>query len=291
MLRMDDVLCSTNYEIDLHANPVPRSSSLPEDPTLARELLRVALSGAVGITGRIFWENTNHDSPVQLHMANVGDCGAVLLRLVDPLSEHSDSPLLEAIPCTRPHQGACNSDEINRVLSEHPDNTPSELFREGGRLLGELAMCRSFGNVRYKWPAKRVLELSKVLDRLSSSSADSGKGTTTSPIAVSGMRTRGANLFPMPTPYTSPPYLTAKPEVTRFESCDQRCIIVPNPEFHYPITLKKAHVNGVTQTHIDKYVHYRTNFVEQISVFRFGVCFKYLFNTGLRTSLVPTTQQ
>ncbi|TPP64473.1 Pyruvate dehydrogenase phosphatase [Fasciola gigantica] len=226
MLRMDDVLCSTHYEIDLHSEPPPPSpSALPQDLTLARELLRVALSGAVGITGRLFWQQTEDSHSAQLHLANVGDCGAVLLRLVNPSDEYCEEPLLEAVSCSRPHQGACNSDEIARVVQEHPENNPSDLFREGGRLLGELAPSRAFGNVRYKWPAKRVLELSKVLDRLYSSTSDNG--TVSHPGsgiigAGSGSLRRDAaaaasSLFPMPAPYTSPPYLTAKPDVTHFE--------------------------------------------------------------------------
>ncbi|KAA0194060.1 hypothetical protein FBUS_05289 [Fasciolopsis buskii] len=226
MLRIDDVLCSTNYEIDLYAEPPPRSpSGPPGDPTLARELLRVALSGAVGITGRLFWRQAEDNHPAQLHLANVGDCGAVLLRLANAESEYCEEPILEAVACTRPHQGSCNSDEIARVIKEHPDNRPSDLFREGGRLLGELAPSRAFGNVRYKWPAKRILELSKVLDRIYSSIPDDGTGIRHGSSALyAGSSTlltdeafSASNMFPLPSPYTSPPYLTAKPDITHFE--------------------------------------------------------------------------
>lgn len=136
-----------------------------------------------------------------------------------------EEPILEAVACTRPHQGSCNSDEIARVIKEHPDNRPSDLFREGGRLLGELAPSRAFGNVRYKWPAKRILELSKVLDRIYSSIPDDGTGIRHGSSALyAGSSTlltdeafSASNMFPLPSPYTSPPYLTAKPDITHFE--------------------------------------------------------------------------
>ncbi|KAF8563431.1 hypothetical protein P879_06748 [Paragonimus westermani] len=203
LLRLDDDLCSVGKVIDLKLDADELGNI--HDPTVSRDLLRVALSGAVGVVGRIFWHNTEKSEafPTELHLANVGDCGAVLLRQLNDFDT-----ALTAIPCTKAHQGSCNPDELRRVALEHPENKPSELFREGGRLLGELAPCRAFGNVRYKWPVERSLELSRVLGQLSSSKLD-GPHMTYSP--------SGSDVFPLPHPYTSPPYLTAKPDVTCFE--------------------------------------------------------------------------
>ncbi|CAL8092542.1 unnamed protein product [Calicophoron daubneyi] len=208
LLRLDDDLCSIGKDIDLRAGFYESPpDGFPDDyePTLSRDLIRVALSGAVGVTGRLYWRETESDpdQPIHLHVANVGDCGAVLLRLEDPLATDKNDMHLRAVCCTTPHQGAVNRSELERIQAEHPENPLSELFRDGGRLLGELLPSRAFGDVRYKWPAARLLEMSKALSELSSPQAPK-----LSPKADSS---------PLPHPYTSPPYLTAKPEVTHFE--------------------------------------------------------------------------
>ncbi|KER29517.1 hypothetical protein T265_03891 [Opisthorchis viverrini] len=204
-LRLDDDLCSTNRPIDFS---VELGAHLPSsDSMYNRELMRVALSGAVGVAGRIFWDNDqkNGTLPTQLHIASVGDCGAVLLRQTNDMD--SPNPELEAIACAPVHQGWCNEKELKRVEMEHPDNSLSELFREGGRLLGELAPSRAFGNVRYKWPANRLLELSSALNQSSAKrTSDIGRGLQPP-----------KEMSILPNPYTSPPYLTAQPDVTSFE--------------------------------------------------------------------------
>ncbi|KAA3677017.1 uncharacterized protein DEA37_0005272, partial [Paragonimus westermani] len=83
LLRLDDDLCSVGKVIDLKLDADELGNI--HDPTVSRDLLRVALSGAVGVVGRIFWHNTEKSEafPTELHLANVGDCGAVLLRQLD----------------------------------------------------------------------------------------------------------------------------------------------------------------------------------------------------------------
>ncbi|GMR51371.1 hypothetical protein PMAYCL1PPCAC_21566, partial [Pristionchus mayeri] len=108
-----------------------------------------------------------------LHVANVGDCAAVL-------GLESASGLVSSLQLSRPH---CveNADEVARIKAAHP-SSESHVLR-GGRLLGELYPLRAFGDVRYKWP----LDLQKaVLGPLGS---------------------------PPPPNLLTPPYLTAMPEV------------------------------------------------------------------------------
>ncbi|VEL18581.1 unnamed protein product [Protopolystoma xenopodis] len=118
---------------------------------------------------------------------------------------------------TIPHQCATNASEVARITNEHPMDAPSQLFREGGRLCGELAPCRAFGDVRYKWSADQLLALVRHL------AGDQLSGQPNSPsslVGASGVLLNGpwAGLPPLPRPYTSPPYLTAEPEITKIEA-------------------------------------------------------------------------
>lgn len=97
-----------------------------------------------------------------------------------------------------PHNGSTNNDELRRLMLEHPDNKAEDLIRNGGRLLGELAPTRAFGDVRYKWSADRLHKLAACL----------GQGS------VPGGSWAGFET--LPSPYSSPPYLIAKPDVSKF---------------------------------------------------------------------------
>nr|CAH8863125.1 unnamed protein product [Trichobilharzia regenti] len=217
--RIDDDLCSVNFPNILFDGQTTttllpfssdESANNSLNTSLARDLMRVNLSGSVGIAGYLHWHDKLSNRPTELYLANTGDCGAVLLREVQSSSSSSssssnvemdkgkgDKVLLTPIKCTKSHNGNCNPDEINRIAKEHPENSISELFREDGRLLGELAPCRSFGDVRYKWPLERLLRLTRFFEMVS--------------------LTFSREWLPLPRPYTSPPYLTALPEVTRIE--------------------------------------------------------------------------
>ncbi len=72
--------------------------------------------------------------------------------------------------------------------------------------MGELAPCRAFGDVRYKWPAQRLLQMAEYFG-------------AEVPAAEESEMTLGswAGLTALPSPYTSPPYLTARPDITSLQ--------------------------------------------------------------------------
>ncbi|XP_047040751.1 pyruvate dehydrogenase [acetyl-transferring]-phosphatase 1, mitochondrial isoform X1 [Helicoverpa zea] len=130
--------------------------------------LYVALSGAVACVAHI-------DGP-NLHVANVGDCNAVLGTMTD-----ENEWIAKKI--TKEHN-AENFDELKRIWNEHPDSERKTVIRRD-RLLGELAPLRSIGDYRYKWPADLLNKLAAPF---------------IGPKAV-------------PANYFTPPYLTAMPDV------------------------------------------------------------------------------
>ncbi|KAH9278209.1 [Pyruvate dehydrogenase [acetyl-transferring]]-phosphatase 2, mitochondrial [Echinococcus granulosus] len=197
LMRLDSELCS------LGLGSVSALSEATENPftsttttaALSADMLRVAQSGAVGVFGLLDWNAKGSDGGgVELQIANVGDCSAVLFSTFD------DSGELKPRRLTTPHNGSTNIDELRRLMLEHPDDKAEDLIRNGGRLLGELAPTRAFGDVRYKWTNERLRQMADYLG----ATADSTEMTAGS----------WAGLEALPTPYTSPPYLTAKPEVT-----------------------------------------------------------------------------
>uniref|UniRef100_A0AAJ7WZY8 [Pyruvate dehydrogenase [acetyl-transferring]]-phosphatase 1, mitochondrial n=1 Tax=Petromyzon marinus TaxID=7757 RepID=A0AAJ7WZY8_PETMA len=115
-----------------------------------------------------------------LHVANVGDSRAVLgVRRADGS--------WSALSLTNDHS-AQNEKEVARLRAEHPMKERKTVVR-GGRLLGLLMPTRAFGDVRFKWS----VELQRrVLD-------ETGYA--------------GRQYF-FPPNYHTPPYLTAKPEIT-----------------------------------------------------------------------------
>ncbi|VDM32811.1 unnamed protein product [Hydatigera taeniaeformis] len=199
-MRLDSELCS------LGLGSISSLSEATENPfastttpaTLSMDLLRVAQSGAVGVFGLLDWTTKgDKDGCVELQIANVGDCSAVLFSTVD------DSGELKPKRLTTPHNGSTNVDELRRLMLEHPDDKGEDLIRNGGRLLGELAPTRAFGDVRYKWTVERLQEMADYFG----AAVDSAEKMTAG---------SWAGLEAFPSPYTSPPYLTAKPEVTTF---------------------------------------------------------------------------
>lgn len=94
--------------------------------------LSVGLSGAVACVAHI-------DGP-HLHIANVGDCQAVLGVLSD-----SDTWIAKKVSI---EHNTDNLDEVNRILNEHPNNERDTIIRME-RLLGQLAPLRAFGDFRY----------------------------------------------------------------------------------------------------------------------------------------------
>ncbi|XP_004929897.1 pyruvate dehydrogenase [acetyl-transferring]-phosphatase 1, mitochondrial isoform X2 [Bombyx mandarina] len=132
------------------------------------QTLSVALSGAVACV-------THVDGP-NLHIANVGDCNAVLGILTE------DKEWI-AKKITKEHNSE-NFDELKRIWNEHPDNERKTVIRRD-RLLGELAPLRSLGDYRYKWPIEILMKVA---------------------VPLIGPKAIPAN-------YHTPPYLTAKPDL------------------------------------------------------------------------------
>ena len=123
-LRLDDDISSEVFKLE-------RKASVSEN-SLAMKTLSVALSGAVACVSHIDGEH--------LHVANCGDCRAVLG------SWSSDVEDWVAVPLTAEHNSE-NVAEVKRVLSEHPDSEKDSVIRNE-RLLGQLIPLRAFGDFR-----------------------------------------------------------------------------------------------------------------------------------------------
>lgn len=93
--------------------------------------LYVAMSGAVGCVAHI---DGSH-----LHVANVGDCQAVLGVLTEENTWLAKKLSVE--------HNADNIAEVNRIRNEHPECEKHTVITQD-RLLGQLAPLRAFGDVR-----------------------------------------------------------------------------------------------------------------------------------------------
>ncbi|XP_028135667.1 pyruvate dehydrogenase [acetyl-transferring]-phosphatase 1, mitochondrial [Diabrotica virgifera virgifera] len=105
-----------------------------ENEPLNLKTMSVAMSGAVVCVAHI-------DGP-HLHIANVGDCCAVLGTL-------SESNSWVANKLTVEHN-TYNQPEVDRIIKEHPYNEALSVIRMD-RLLGHLAPLRAMGDFRFKW--------------------------------------------------------------------------------------------------------------------------------------------
>nr|CAD7445827.1 unnamed protein product [Timema bartmani] len=117
------------------------------------------------------------DGP-HLHVASVGDCQAVLGVLSDVNTWMAKKLSIE--------HNTDNSAEVNRILAEHPSNERDTIIRMD-RLLGQLAPLRALGDQRYKWSKATLSEVA---------------------VPYFGEKT-------IPPNYYTPPYLTARPDVTQ----------------------------------------------------------------------------
>ncbi|KAH8304635.1 hypothetical protein KR018_005847 [Drosophila ironensis] len=140
----------------------------------------VALSGAVACLV--------HLEGLQLHVASTGDCGAVL-GVQDPQTQKWSVKKLNV------EHNTDNQTEVRRILAEHPRQEQDSVIRHG-RLLGQLAPLRAFGDYRYKWSLDIMHE--KVLP-------------------IFGDHAMTPN-------YYTPPYLTARPDVQQHQ-------LTPNDKF------------------------------------------------------------
>ena len=116
------------------------------------------------------------DGP-HLSIASTGDCTAVVGSL-------SDTDTWLAKKLTTEHNSD-NQKEVKRILSEHPENEHHHIIK-GDRLLSILAPLRAFGDFKFKWDRNTIEE------------------------------TLGVHLgeHACPPNYKTPPYLTARPDIT-----------------------------------------------------------------------------
>lgn len=82
-------------------------------------------------------------------------------------------------------QTGFNQDEVRRLETEHPGETRDIIDAKSGRLLG-MAVTRAFGDHRWKWPAE----------------------------AIAAAQARFCSYPSRGAAYKTPPYMTARPEVT-----------------------------------------------------------------------------
>ncbi|KAK3914104.1 [Pyruvate dehydrogenase [acetyl-transferring]]-phosphatase 1, mitochondrial [Frankliniella fusca] len=134
-----------------------------------KRTLSVAMSGAVACVAHI-------DGP-HLHVANVGDCQAVIGVL-------GEGNTWTAKKLTEEHN-ADNISELKRIVQEHPPSEKDTVI-SSDRLLGQLAPLRAMGDFRYKWSREDLLRYA--------------------------VPTYGEKVIAPD--YHTPPYLTACPDVT-----------------------------------------------------------------------------
>ncbi|KAK3605697.1 hypothetical protein CHS0354_013494 [Potamilus streckersoni] len=120
-----------------------------------------------------------------LYIANVGDSRAIL-------GVRTEQDQWEAVDLSVPHCFG-NKAEEERIIKQHPNESPDNLLAHG-RLLGDLAPLRAFGDVRFKWSKKDLKHI-----------VNTGYSSLVS--------IYGNNLIPRH--FKTPPYLTAEPEVIK----------------------------------------------------------------------------
>ncbi|KAM9302299.1 pyruvate dehydrogenase [acetyl-transferring]-phosphatase 2, mitochondrial [Gastrophryne carolinensis] len=165
-----------SYAFQRLDSDISLEAQVPTDNDFIRNLtLQIAFSGSTACV--------SHVEGVHLHVANAGDCRAIL-------GVQDEAGAWTATPLTTDHN-AFNSSEVQRILSEHPASEQETVVSDH-RLLGLLMPLRAFGDVRFKW--------SKDLQKSVLQNACNAEPTN-------GCQYYLAN-------YHTPPYLTAVPEVT-----------------------------------------------------------------------------
>ncbi|XP_055682990.1 pyruvate dehydrogenase [acetyl-transferring]-phosphatase 1, mitochondrial [Lutzomyia longipalpis] len=171
--------------------------------------LAVAMSGAVACVA--------HVDGCHLHVAGVGDCGAVLGSMNDTTGQWTARKL------TTEHN-AQNVGEVRRILAQHPPNERDTVIRVD-RLLGQLAPLRALGDFRYKWPRDTLEKVA---------APQYGEAA-------------------VPPHYHTPPYLTAQPEIKyhRLEPRDKFLVLATDGLWDcltplQVVRLVGEHMNGKT---------------------------------------------
>ena len=160
------------------------TEALPIAGAMNMESYEVAFSGAVACAV--------HVKDLDVHVASVGDCQAVLGQYKDG---DWHSKLLSF-----PHNAA-NEEEMKRLKSEHPLSEADFIVRNN-RLMGQLIPLRAFGDMRYKYSVKDLNNITKLLNP-----------------------SYAHNLIPVH--YYTPPYLSCDPEVVhhQLEPCDKFMVL------------------------------------------------------------------
>ncbi|XP_042216343.1 pyruvate dehydrogenase [acetyl-transferring]-phosphatase 1, mitochondrial-like [Homarus americanus] len=130
---MEEALIGAFLQLD---SDLSREVLENQHSSVLEPLLRVAVSGSVACVAHV-------DGP-HLHIANAGDCGAVL-----GIQRQGAGGGWQALRLTNDHSWE-NSSEVDRVLSEHPPSEADYVVRNQ-RLLGMLMPFRAFGDFRFKW--------------------------------------------------------------------------------------------------------------------------------------------
>ncbi|KAK2155055.1 hypothetical protein LSH36_250g01032 [Paralvinella palmiformis] len=158
----------TRLDADISSEVVPTRGIINVDA------LEVGLSGACACVAHI------HD--LDLNVANLGDCRAVIGQLTD----HGE---WRPIQLTNDHKPE-NQKEAQRLLASHPMSESANLLKNS-RLLGLLVPLRAFGDIRFKW---NLHDLKVIAEFLENQFAQ--------------------NLIPKN--YYTPPYLFNQPEVHHY---------------------------------------------------------------------------
>lgn len=157
---------------------VTQARAAMDDPSLSwAEKLRRIATGANGSCALLSLYDT---SSRKLHVACTGDSRAVMGR------QNKTTGEWELVRLSV-DQGGRNPAEKERIKAEHPDEDVDKLVK-GGRVLG-LATARAFGDGHWKWPADIIDRIKKEFN-------------------YDNLRTHDKEV------YLTPPYITAKPEVT-----------------------------------------------------------------------------
>eukprot|EP00079_Xenopus_tropicalis_P035247 XP_017949018.1 PREDICTED: pyruvate dehydrogenase [acetyl-transferring]-phosphatase 2, mitochondrial [Xenopus tropicalis] len=172
-MSLEDAMVYAFQRLD---SDISLEAQVPTNNEFLRNLtLQVAFSGATACV--------SHIDGIHLHIANSGDCRAIL-------GVQDDNGTWSAVPLTADHN-AFNKAELQRLNAEHPPSEKDTLVTDN-RLLGILMPFRAFGDVIFKW--SRELQKSVLLN-----------ACDLEPL----------NIYQYsPSNYHTPPYLSAEPEVT-----------------------------------------------------------------------------
>ncbi|XP_067356202.1 pyruvate dehydrogenase [acetyl-transferring]-phosphatase 2, mitochondrial isoform X2 [Channa argus] len=159
-------------DISLEAQ-VPLSTDLMKSTAI-----QVAFAGSTACVA--------HISTDGIHVANAGDCRAVL-----GVQEEDGS--WSALTLSQDHNSQ-NQAEVERIKAQHPPSERDTIITDD-RLLGVLMPLRAFGDVRFKWSRELQQSILASLD--------------------SGVDLDFLNLYQhVPPNYLTPPYLDVTPEIT-----------------------------------------------------------------------------